>query len=312
MLNRCEDAIDNIISNKNIEIDEIVSSKGQWCYFAPVCEKHGVVPLEIMPDTQSTVNDSKLLKELINLITQSTSELKNSVDSEIIKANILAKVELILNDYLGVPPNKFNFSWLDKDNKTQEIKNISPVDFLEKYCKYKISNHIMIINHPSKKYKFNCAYCEDMGSENPYLKMLNLDIETIKKLVVEQLKDGEQVVIGSDVLMQANQMLGILDTDFALSDNNFTKEQRIENKLIYARHIMSIDGVYIDDNEKPIRFKVQDSHGGKTGANGHYTMSANWFNEYVLSVVINKKHLSLNQTEILNKKAVFMPKNERF
>jgi bleomycin hydrolase len=213
---------------------------------------------------------------------------------------------------LGVPPKKFNFSWIDKNNKAQEIKNISPVDFLEKYCNYKISDRVMIINHPSKKYKFNCAYCEDMSSKNPYLKMLNLDIETIKKLVVEQLKDGEQVVIGSDVLQQSNQLLGILDTEFVLADNDFTKEQRIENKLICARHIMSIDGVHIDNNEQPIRFKVQDSHGGKTGANGHYTMSANWFDEYVLSVVINKKHLSSNQKEMLNKAAIFMPKSERF
>jgi bleomycin hydrolase len=312
MLYRCKEAIESIISNENTQVDEIVSSKGQWCYFAHICEKYGVVPLEIMPDTESTINDSKLLKELNDLIIQSTCELNNSNDIEITKSNILSKAKVILNNYLGVPPEKFNFSWIDKDNNRQEIKDISPVDFLEKHCYYKISNYVMIINHPSEKYKFNCAYCEDMSSDNPYLKMLNLDIETIKELVVKQLKDGEQVVIGSDVLQQANQLLGILDTDFVLSDNNFTKEQRIKDKLIYARHIMTIDGVHIDNNDKPIRFKVQDSHGGKTGANGHYTMSANWFDEYVLSVVFNKKHLSLEQKEMLNKKAIFMPKSERF
>jgi bleomycin hydrolase len=312
MLYRCKEAIESIISNKDTQVEEIISSKGQWCYFAHICEKYGVVPLEIMPDTESTINDSKLLKELNDLISKSTCELNNLDNIEIIKSNILSEAKIILNNYLGVPPEKFDFSWIDKDNKRQEIKDISPVDFLEKHCYYKINNYVMIINHPSEKYKFNCAYCEDMNSDNPYLKMLNLDIETIKELVVKQLKDGEQVVIGSDVLQQANQLLGILDTEFVLSDNNFTKEERIKNKLIYARHIMSIDGVHIDNNDKPIRFKVQDSHGGKTGANGHYTMSANWFDEYVLSVVINKKHLSLEQKEMLNKKAIFMPKSERF
>jgi bleomycin hydrolase len=312
MLYRCKEAIENIVLNKEIQTDEIISSKGQWCYFADICEKYGVVPLEMMPDTESTFNDSKLLNELNNLIIQSTFELKKAVDSDNIKSNILSKAKVILNNYLGAPPKKFNFTWIDKDNKKQEIKDISPVDFLEKHCNYKVSDYVMIINHPSKKYKFDCAYCEDMSSENPYLKMLNLDIQTIKKLVVEQLKDGEQVVIGSDVLQQSNQLLGILDTEFVCSSNNFTKEQRIENKLICARHIMSIDGVHIDDNEKPIRFKVQDSHGGKTGPNGHYTMSTNWFDEYVLNVVINKKHLSSKQKEILNKEAIFMPKGERF
>jgi bleomycin hydrolase len=312
MLYRCKKAIENIITNKETQLDELISSKGQWCYFAPICEKYGVVPLEIMPDTKSTYDDSKLLKELNNLIIQSACEFNTSDNIEIIKSNILSKAKEILNHYLGVPPKKFSFSWIDKEDKKREITDISPVDFLEKYCNYKVSDYVMIINHPSKKYKFNCAYCEDMSSENPYLKMLNLDIKTIKELVIKQLKDGEQVVIGSDVLQQSNQSLGSLDTDFIPSDNNFTKEQRIKNKLIYSRHIMSIDGVHIDNNEKPIRFKVQDSHGSKTGSNGHYTMSANWFDEYVLSVVINKKHLSLKQIEMLNKEAIFMPKSERF
>lgn len=305
MLYRCEKALDAFKAGRATETEEIISSKGQWCYFAHICEKYGVVPLEIMPDTRSTLDDTPVLEELNACVGRFGEHTAT-------RESILSEVKEILTRYLGKPPKYFGFSWRDTDNNWQETGRITPVDFLRKYGDYHISDHVMIMHHPSVNYPFNRVYCEDMTSENPYLKMLNLDMDAILPLVVKQLKDGEEVVMGSDVLQQADQKLGLLDTAAIPGNNDFTKQQRLEKKLIFARHIMTIDGVRLGEKDVPLYFKVQDSHGRKTGKDGHYTMAADWFAAYALSVVINKKHLTAEQKAQLTKEAIYMPKSERF
>ena len=61
---------------------------------------------------------------------------------------------------------------------------------------------------------------------------------------------------------------------------------------------MSFVGVHID-KEKVIRWKVENSWG-----DGYYIMNDNYFDEFVMQVVINKKYLSPKQLKILDTKAI--------
>lgn len=123
---------------------------------------------------------------------------------------------------------------------------------------------------------------------------------------------GEQVVIGADVLWQSSRPLGVLDTDlYDWGGLTLSKAEAIESKQINARHAMSIDGAAADENGVPQRWKVQDSHGGETGSDGHYVMTDGWFEAFVLSAVIRKKYLSPELAKLLEH-PVYMPKDERF
>ena len=67
---------------------------------------------------------------------------------------------------------------------------------------------------------------------------------------------------------------------------------------------MSICGVNILENGKPQRWKLEDSYGTRAEFNGYYIMNDNYFDEFVLQAIINKKYLSSEQLELLKQKAI--------
>lgn len=104
--------------------------------------------------------------------------------------------------------------------------------------------------------------------------------DNLKECAVRQLLAGEEVIISCDIRQQANKLLGILDTEF----NEFKTDE------IKPTRYLVLDGVHIENGEA-VRFKAQDTSGGNTGADGHYMMSADWFDKYVLTAVIKKDYL---------------------
>ena len=60
-------------------------------------------------------------------------------------------------------------------------------------------------------------------------------------------------------------------------------------------HAMLFTGVDLINN-KPQKWRVENSWGNKNGDNGYYLMSDSWFDEYNYEVVIDKKYLNSKQT----------------
>ena len=68
-----------------------------------------------------------------------------------------------------------------------------------------------------------------------------------------------------------------------------SKEDRIRYRGTSGTHVMTFSGVELDENGAPVRWKVHNSYGPQMGIQGHYVMDDSWFDEYVLSVVIDKR-----------------------
>lgn len=58
------------------------------------------------------------------------------------------------------------------------------------------------------------------------------------------------------------------------------------------------------ENGKPQRWKVEDSYGDSKKVNGYYIMNDNYFDEFVLQVIINKKYLSKDQLELFKQDVI--------
>ncbi len=280
---------------------EPIGSEGQWCYFAVLAEEHGLVPLSAMPDTAASEDGTELTFLLCNRLRKGALALRSCQTADIpaVRAACLADIRAILTGELGTPPEEFPWSG----------KTITPVDFLRKTVGVDFGNYVMLIHHPSERCPSPRAYheIEDPARRHPYLTMLSVDMETIKAAALRQLRDGEQVVIGCDPRWQASRSLGVLDTEmYDLEALALSKAEAIETKQICACHVMSIDGWSVDG-----RWKAQDSHGAETGPDGHYVMTDAWFDAFVLSAVVRKKHLSPELLALLEH-PVYMPKDERF
>lgn len=229
--------------------------------FKEIASKYGVVPTSAMPDAAHH-HKSDAVYVLENRLRLGVSQL---VSGKADKNEIIADIVNILNDGFGVPPAEFSFTFINESDELETLEKLNPAKFFD-CCKTNLEDYELA--------------------------------DASKELAAMQLKDGEEVVICADTRHQNNQMLGILDTDFIDSEDMFgvpcslSKEEKQRLGIIKPTAYLALDGVAFDEENNPVRFKAQDAHGSETGADGHYTMSAKWFDEYALSMIINKKYLS--------------------
>lgn len=139
-------------------------------------------------------------------------------------------------------------------------------------------------------------------------KFLNLPIEDLKTMVIKQLKDKIPVYMGAHIINYRDKKSGTLDKrlyDYnqTLHVKDLTKEEALNFEEITMHHAMVFSGVHIID-DKPIRWKIEDSYGDKEKYNGYYIMNDNFFDEYVLGIVVDKKYLSEEQKALLEQEPI--------
>jgi bleomycin hydrolase len=85
------------------------------------------------------------------------------------------------------------------------------------------------------------------------------------------------------------------------------KKQRIETFASGSSHAMTLCAVDLDDNNKPIKWMVENSWGKDAGYQGHLIMTDEWFNEYMFRLVAEKKYVSEKILNILSQKPIMLP-----
>jgi len=117
----------------------------------------------------------------------------------------------------------------------------------------------------------------------------------LKATVVKLIKAGIPVFFGCDVGKHSDSNLGIMDLKLFDYDTAFniklgmTKKQRLQVNETAMTHAMVICGVHVDpETGKPVRYKVENSWGERSGEKGWFMMTDDWFSEYVFQIVVPK------------------------
>lgn len=100
---------------------------------------------------------------------------------------------------------------------------------------------------------------------------------------------------------------GILDTriynyEKKLGLKRLNKEIAMKLGETQIQHFMVFTGVQIE-NGKPVRWKVEDSYGDKEKVNGYYIMNDNYFDDFVITIIVNQKYLNEKQHKLWEQKA---------
>lgn len=279
---------------------------GQWDMLCGIIEKYGIVPKSVYPETANATNSSALNDTLNTLLRKDGLELRKLVQDGKSEAEVQARKEEMLNDVfrilatsLGIPPKKFNFEYRDDDKNYHIDRDITPKEFFDKYVGMDLANHISTINAPTNDKPFHKVFSvEYLGNVEGgrQVRHLNLKVDEMKDLIIKQLKSGEVVWFGSNVVKDSERCAGLLDTNLyrrdQLFDADFTmsKADMLDSGESMMDHAMVITGVDIVDG-KPTKWKIENSWGEKPGFKGYFVMSDSWFNSFVYQAVINKKFL---------------------
>ena len=69
---------------------------------------------------------------------------------------------------------------------------------------------------------------------------------------------------------------------------------------------MTLVGVDLK-NDKPIKWRVENSWGTAKGSNGYWTMYDNWFDLHVYNIIVHKKYVPKEILKIRDTPAILLP-----
>ena len=285
------------------------SDGGQWDMLCALIEKYGVMPKSAMPESFNSNRSNGINALLNNKLRHDAVILRKMInDDHADEETVNAKRKTMLNDVyrmlsyaFGEPATHFDFEYrTKKDNEFHRDTNITPQEFFKKYVGWNLDDYISIIQAPTADKEYYKTYTIDMLGNvvgGRQIKHLNLPMNEFKQLAIDQLKAGESVWFGSDVVKYSETKLGImaLNTyDYAQlfdTDLDMTKADSLDYGQSMMDHAMVLTGVDLVD-DKPTKWKVENSWGSKVGTKGYFVMSDEWMDKYCYQIVVNKKYLS--------------------
>ena len=286
-------------------MNEPQNDGGQWDMLCALISKYGVMPKSAMPESFNSSNSRGIDEVLNNKLRHDAVVLRKMINEDHAneeaidnqRRKMLNENYRILAYTFGEPVSHFDFEYrTKKDNKFHRDTNLTPQKFFEKYVGWNLDDYISIIQAPTADKKYHQTYTIDMlgnvvgGRE---IKHLNLPMDEFKQLAIEQLKNGESVWFGSDVIKYSETKLGIMalntyDYDKLFDvDLEMTKAEALDYGESMMDHAMVITGVDLVDG-KPTKWKVENSWGNKVGHKGYFVMSDAWMDKYCYQIVINK------------------------
>lgn len=299
-----------------------INDGGTFCGVADLTEKYGLVPKQVMPESYSSDNTSRMarlissrLREDGLILRKMVAEGKKAADIEKAKTEMLATVYRMLALTIGEPPTQFTYAHRNKDGKAVgEPKTYTPQEFFKEVVGDKLNGtFIMVMNDPRRPYYKTYEVELDRHTYDGHnWKYLNLPMDDIEQLAIASLKDGRKLYSSYDVGKMLDRKRGYGDTENfdygSLMGTTFgmNKAERISTFDSGSTHAMTLTAVDLDANGKAKKWKVENSWGASWGQQGCMIMSDRWFREYMFRLVVDKKYVSEELLKLNEQKPVMV------
>ena len=323
--------LEGIIETRKLPVND---AKVEWLFKNPINDggqftgisdnlyKYGVVPAEVMPETASSNNTKLLGKMLARTLRQTGIQLRKASEKGESLAQLrkrkedgLKKVYRLLSLNLGVPPTSFSYTLKDKDGKVISTETYTPLSFYERFVGADLRGQfVMLMNDPSRPYNkvYEIEY-DRHAYDGKNWTYVNLPMDEIKQMAIASLKDNTMMYYSCDVSRELDRSQGIaaLDNyDYASLLGypfDMDKAERIQTFDSGSTHAMTLKAVDLDASGKPVKWKVENSWGEKSGVKGHIIMTDAWFDAYTFRLVVNKKYATQKVLDLLKTKPVQLP-----
>ena len=297
-----------------------VGDGGQWDMLVSLANKYGLCPKNVYPET-NTSSATRETAQLINFtIRKFASDAKALYQTKGLEAvrkekeEVLNKIYFLLVNAYGLPPEKFDFEYTDKDGDYHLEKGFDALSFKEKYLGDSLNDYVSLINAPTKDKAFGKTYTvQYLGNVvgGKQVTHLNVTMDRMKELILKQLRDDRIVWFGSDVGFYGDREEGVwddtrfdLNTPFGL-DLKMNKGESLDYHASQMNHAMCITGVSFKEGI-PSKWKIENSWGKDRAKDGYYIMSKSWFDQFVYQAVVDKKYLNEEELKALQGEPVVL------
>ena len=299
-----------------------INDGGTFCGVADLTEKYGLVPKQVMPESYSSDNTSRMARLISSRLREDglklrkmVAEGKKAADIEKAKTEMLSTVYRMLSLTIGQPPTQFTYAHRNKDGKAVgEPKTYTPQEFFKEVVGDKLNGtFIMVMNDPRRPYYKTFEVELDRHTYDGHnWKYLNLPMDDIEQMAIASLKDGRKLYSSYDVGKMLDRKRGYGDTENfdygSLMGTTFgmNKAERISTFDSGSTHAMTLTAVDLDENGKAKKWKVENSWGASWGQQGCMIMSDRWFREYMFRLVVDKKYVSEEMLKLNEQKPVMV------
>ncbi|RUP35350.1 peptidase C1B, bleomycin hydrolase [Jimgerdemannia flammicorona] len=276
--------------------------------FVNLVTKYGLVPKSAYPESFSSSASSRLnwlvtvkLREFATQLRALYAAGAGGPHLRAQKEAMMAEIYRVIVIALGEPPKSFDWATRDKNGKYIEVKAVTPKRFAEEVVGYPITETLSLINDPRNDYSrlYTVDRLGNVAGGNP-VRYVNTDVGGMKKLALAALRAGKPVWFGADVGKFSDRASGILDTklyDYELGFGvtlGMSKAQRLLYGESLMTHAMVFSGVHVDEDGRPVRWRVENSWGEEGGEKGYW-------------VVLEKRDVTKELVKVLEQEPIVLP-----
>ena len=304
-------------------LGDVLGDGGQWDMAVSVYMKYGLVPKEVMPESEASTNSRPMNARLRAVLHIGALRLREAIaagasaeEVDAQRRKILADVWKILVVCLGEPPVHFNWQWRDDEGNFHRDGESTPHEVYERHVGVDLSEYICLVDDPRPENpKGSMETVEHLGNVvgGRPIRYLNAPVEEIKRIAAAQIAAGEAVWFGADVSQPYDRGLGFFVTGIhdydGLFDVDFssTKLERVRSGESAMDHAMLFTGVDLDEAGQPRAWRVENSWGDEPGDSGFFTMDDQWFTDNVFEVVVPKSALPEDLAAAVDSDPIVLP-----
>lgn len=229
------------------------------------------------------------------------------------KETMLQDIIRIVTLCLGPPPpadEKFNWEFYDGNNKLKNV-SLTPLEFAKST---EIEKFVSLVNDPRNEYMrlLSVSNLGNVWNGRP-VSYINVDTIVLKEACVSMLKKGLPIFFGSDVGQQSDSSKGIMDTDLVDYELGFnvklgmSKAERLLTGESQMTHAMVLTAVHLDKDNKPVRWRVENSWSDAAGTDGYFVMSDKWMDEFCYQAVVDTSVLAKGVRDVLKQEPEVLP-----
>jgi bleomycin hydrolase len=301
-------------------LKHLISDGGNWNYVRALIKKYGAVPEAAMPDDYAASHSGEMDALMAARLRKAVVEIRRAArhgdgvaQLRELKMGALQDVYKILLLCLGQPPETFQWRYEDKDGKVSPLKTYPPHSFYEAFLGKDLTRYVSFVNYPGKPMHARLQWAWERNmADHPDMDAVNIRMPELRAMALKSILADEPVWFGANASAEGDRekglwLQGIEDmNDLFGVDFSMSKWETLAYDNGTPNHAMVFTGVDVQDGV-PVKWKVENSWGAKTGDKGWFIIGGQWFNKHVFEVIIDRRFVPDNLLALTDQKPVLLP-----